>query len=74
MIPPNLVGKTTLACWSAVSSRAEGNPAPTLAALELSPANTSAAYLQVVDALNNMWHKAGVVHAELNESNILYVP
>ena len=52
---------------------AEGNPAPTLAALELSPANTSAAYLQVVDALNNMWHKAGVVHAELNESNILYV-
>ncbi len=53
---------------------AEGNPAPTLAALELSPANTSAAYLQVVDALNNMWHKAGVVHAELNESNILYVP
>ncbi len=29
--------------------------------------------VQVVDAINNMWHLAGVVHGELNETNILCV-
>jgi RIO-like serine/threonine protein kinase len=50
---------------------AEGNPAPTLGSVDLTPSNTAAAYLQVVDAMYSMWHRAGLVHADLNESNIL---
>jgi hypothetical protein len=38
-----------------------------------SPAAARVCAVQVVDAIYNMWHLAGVVHGELNETNILCV-